>query len=212
MRPLIVALTIASLGAGAAKPPTVIFLHGRIVEEAGERPTSPEFGVYEYHAILDKLRAAGFTVLSERRAKDTDPDQYARHVADQVTSLIRAGTPPSSITVVGFSKGSGIALISSSLLANPSVNFVFMAGCSEGAFNRPDFHVTGRMLSLYEASDELAGSCAALFAREGKGSVHAERRINLGLGHGTFFQPRSEWLDPAIDWVRTASDVTSSNR
>lgn len=202
---LFLAALVVVICASPAPAPTVIFLHGRIVEEGGERPTSPEFGVYEYQAILGRLRAAGFTVLSERRPQGTDIDQYARHIVDQVNGLIAAGTPPASITVAGFSKGGGIAIVSSSLLGNPSVNFVFMAACGDWASDRPDFHVTGRMLSLYEASDDLGRSCAPLFSREGRGSVHDERELNLGLRHGTFFQPRPEWIDPLIDWIRSAA-------
>jgi len=37
----------------------LIFLHGRIVEDEGARPTHPDFGVYEYAAILDALAARG---------------------------------------------------------------------------------------------------------------------------------------------------------
>lgn len=203
---LLLATTLLTLRASGPSQPTVIFLHGRIVEEAGERPTSPDFGVYEYHAILDALRSAGFTVVSEARPRGTDVDRYARHVVQQVEGLIKSGTPPARITVMGFSKGSGIAIISSALLGNPAVNFVFMAACNDWAFKRGDLHVTGRILSLYEASDPFGLSCAPLFSREGRGSTHAERQLNTGLRHGAFFKPRREWLDPAIDWIRTAPD------
>ncbi len=33
----------------------VFYLHGRIIEEAGPRPTHPELGVYEYEEILENL-------------------------------------------------------------------------------------------------------------------------------------------------------------
>ena len=48
----------------------LFYLHGRIVEE-GRRPTSPQFGVYEYDKILETFRARGFVVISEQRPKGT---------------------------------------------------------------------------------------------------------------------------------------------
>ena len=180
----------------------VIYLHGRIVEEAGRRATHPDFGVYEYDAILDSLRHAGLTVLSEQRPKGTDSDVFAARVVRQVDSLIARGVSPSTITVMGFSKGGWIAILASSVLNNPSVSFVFMAACGPWAFEKPDLHVTGRMLSIYETSDSLGVSCAPMFARRGSGSVTREIALSEGRQHGTFFQPRAAWLVPAAAWAR----------
>jgi hypothetical protein len=189
----------------AAAPPGrryAIYLHGRIVEEGGRRPTDPRFGVYEYDAILDSLRQAGFVVLSEQRPPKSDSEIAAVHVADQVDSLLRLGVPPSAITVIGFSKGGWIAILASSRLHNPALSFVFLAACGPWAFERADLHVTGRLLSVIESSDSLGVSCAPMFQREGLGSRHREVALHLGLGHGTFFQPRRDWLVPVVAWAR----------
>src|SRR6186713_172794 len=45
----------------------VIYLHGRIIEDQGRRPTSPVWGVYEYDQILARLATDGATVVSEQR-------------------------------------------------------------------------------------------------------------------------------------------------
>jgi hypothetical protein len=180
----------------------VIYVHGRIVEEEGCRPTDAAFGVYEYDAILDSLRRAGLVVLSDQRPPRTDSDSFATHVARQVDSLLGLGVSPQAITVIGFSKGGWIAILASSRLQNPAVSFVFMGACGPWAFERPDLHVAGRLLSLYETSDSLGVSCAPMFARRSPGSRSREIALSVGLGHGTFFQPRSAWLRPALAWAR----------
>jgi len=197
---LFVALLSASSQSQA--PRYVIYLHAKIVEEEGvRRPTDPAFGVYEYDAILDSLRHAGFVLLSDQRPSGTDSDSFAIRVAQQVDSLLRLGVSPRAITVMGFSKGGWIAILASSRLHNPAISFVFMGACGPWAFERPDLHVRGRLLSLYETSDSLGVSCAPLFARRSPGSHIRELGLSLGLGHGTFFQPRSAWLGPAIAWA-----------
>jgi hypothetical protein len=191
---------LASPGRAQSPPRYLIYLHGRIIEDEGRRPTSPDFGTYEYDAILDILRRSGFVALSDRRPPGTDSDSFATHVAQQVDSLLRLGVSPQAITVVGFSKGGWIAILASSRLHNPALSFVFMGACGPWAF-QPDLHVTGRLLSLYETSDSLGVSCAPMFANRSPGSQIREIPLSLGLGHGTFFQPRSAWLDPVLAWA-----------
>ncbi|MBI1745851.1 MAG: alpha/beta hydrolase [Acidobacteria bacterium] len=179
----------------------VIYLHGRIIEDQGRRPTHPTWGVYEYQKILDALATGGTTVISEQRPPMTDMDQFAAHVADQVRQLLHAGVRPERISVVGFSKGGGIATRASALLENPRVNFVLLAACGDGDFRGVNRRVWGRILSVYEASDEDGRSCAELFAKAGATGTRSEIRINRGERHGTFFRPHVEWLDPLRRWV-----------
>lgn len=61
----------------------VIYLHGRIIEDKGPRPTHEQWGVYEYRKILETLASAG-TVISEQRRPGTDMDRFAEHVVGQV--------------------------------------------------------------------------------------------------------------------------------
>lgn len=207
-RPLPALLLLAAACASPPPPeppavrPHVIYLHGRIIEEEGRRPTSPEFGTYEYDAILDAMREAGFEVLSDQRPPGIPVDTFATRLVGQVDSLLQAGVPADSITVIGFSRGGAIAILASARLQDPAVGFVFMGACGPWAFDRPELRVTGRILSLYETSDTLGTSCAPLFERSGAGSVTREVATSLGLGHGTFFQPRPEWLAPALAWAR----------
>ena len=179
----------------------VIYLHGRIIEDQGRRPTHPTWGTYEYQQILDRLAAGGLIVVSEQRPPMTDMDMFASHVADQVRALLRAGVPPEQVSVVGFSKGGGIAMRTSALVQNPRVNFVFLAACGDGDFSGIDIKVWGRILSVYEASDEVGRSCQSLFAKSGANGERSEVRINLGEEHGAFFRPHDEWLTPVLRWV-----------
>ena len=180
----------------------VIYLHGRIIEDKGRRPTDATWGVYEYQQILESLAADGLVVVSEQRPPMTNMDRFAAHVAHQVRELLRAGVPPERISVVGFSKGGGIAMRASALLQNARINFVFLASCGDGDFSRSSLKVWGRILSVYEASDDVGRSCASLFAKSGSTGERKEIEINIGGGHGAFFRPRAEWLTPIIRWVQ----------
>ena len=199
---LFLSVLLGASGQAQTAPRYAIYLHPRIVEEDGHRrPTDPAFGTYEYDAILDTLRRAGLVVLSDQRPPKTDSDSFAAHVSQQVDSLLRLGVSPHAVTVIGFSKGGWIAILASSRLRNPAVSFVFMGACGPWAFERPDLHVTGRLLSIYETSDSLGVSCAPMFARRRPGSQTREIALSLGLGHGTFFQPRWAWLGPVLAWA-----------
>jgi hypothetical protein len=179
----------------------VIYLHGRIVEEQGPRPTHPDWGVYEYQKILDTLAAPGLTVISEQRRSGTDMDSFAKHVAGQVRKLLAAKVPAANITVAGFSKGGGIAIRTSALLKNDQVNFVFLGACGDGDFSGSTLDVRGRILSIYESSDEIGRSCAQLFAKSKGTGERKEIKIETGKHHGAFFEPRKEWTGPLLAWI-----------
>ncbi|HET8946203.1 MAG TPA: hypothetical protein VFQ07_04410, partial [Candidatus Polarisedimenticolia bacterium] len=182
----------------------LIYLHGRIVEEQGRRPTHPTYGIYEYDKILEALAGHGAVVISEQRPAQTDVDKFAARVVDQVRTLLGAGVPPERVTVAGFSKGGGIAIRASAFLKDPRVNFVFMAACGDGDFDRADLAVQGRILSIYEANDEIGRSCKNLFGRGAAPGERSEVEVRVGDHHGTFFRVHKEWLDPLLRWVETA--------
>jgi hypothetical protein len=180
----------------------VIYLHGKIIEDQGvERPTSPEFGVYEYEAILTALAEEGLHVISEVRTRDADPFGHARQLTDNIQDLLDAGVQPGYITIVGVSKGGGIAILTAALLQNDHVNFVFLAGCGEEVLSNPDLTIAGRILSIYEKSDDMAVSCQPLFDRSSTGSTFEEIHLDTGLGHGEFYTPRPEWTEPTVGWA-----------
>ena len=179
----------------------VLYLHGQIIERAGRRPTHPQFGIYEYDEVLRALSGSGRVVVSEQREAGTDVAEYADYVAAQVRALLASGVPPSQITVVGFSKGGRIAIGTSSLLDEP-INYVFMAACNRGVFDDPSLQATGRVLSIYEESDEIGVSCSPLFERSSSVTATAEVRISTGARHGAFYRPRPEWIAEVLRWVQ----------
>jgi len=179
----------------------LFYLHGAIIERAGVRPTHPQFGIYEYQEILDVIAGRGFVVISEARPAATDGKAYAATVARQVRALITGGVPPEHITVVGFSKGGGIAITVSSILSEDRLNFVFMGACGPWLDARPEIVPHGRLLALREASDNLVGSCDGLFSRSAGDGERDEITLELGGGHGAFYRPRPEWVEPVIEWA-----------
>ena len=179
----------------------LFYLHGAIIERAGVRPTHPKFGIYEYRKILEVFAEHGLVVISEARPAGTDGAVYAKKVANQVRALLAAGVPSKHITVVGFSKGGGIAITASSILSEERLNFVFMGACGPWLDKRPELVPHGRLLALREASDDIVGSCDALFDRMAGEGDREEITLELGGGHGAFYRPRPEWVHPVVEWA-----------
>jgi hypothetical protein len=180
----------------------IIYLHGRIIEDRGRRPTDSRWGIYEYDKILEELAKDGAVVISEQRPPNTDVNTFAAHAADQVQQLLKAGVAPERVSVIGFSKGGGIAIRTSALVRNPRVNFVLLAACGDGDFRKSDLKLWGRTLSIYEESDEVGRSCAGLFGKSGDTGERREERLTIGGGHGAFYRPHDEWLSSLRRWVR----------
>jgi len=183
----------------------IFYLHGKIVEDQGENAFDKinGYGAYEYKTIVDAFKKKKFKVISEVRARNTDPKEYSKKVVKQVDSLINKGINPGSITVVGASKGSMIAMLVSSYLKNKKVNFVFMAACNDYTLNQfPDITFYGNILSIYERSDEIGKTCAS-FKEKSPGSIgrYKEIELNTGLKHGFIFRPLAEWMNPTVEWA-----------
>lgn len=185
----------------------MFYLHGKIIEDQGIPAISPEYGEYEYEAILERLSSYGFTLISEPRPKNTDGMAYARKIAGQVATLLDAGVPAKNVTVVGASKGAGIAIYVSHYLENKDVNFVVMAICHPDevkALKQGQIFLYGNILSIYDSADEFAGSCQDLFSfSEEKGITrHEEVVLSIGTGHGILYQPLDEWVVPTVQWAK----------
>jgi len=179
----------------------IIYLHGKIIEDRGPRPVDSRFGVYDYPAILDKLASRGAHVISAQRPSGTDSNEYAGVVVAQVEQLIRDGVPPGNIVVMGFSKGGAIAIHVSSFLRRPQVRFVLLAACWPRP-DEPQLRLTGRVFSVYETSDTLAGnSCVPFTEHADKPQSFREIHISTGRSHGAFYTPMKEWVVPVLDWI-----------
>jgi len=202
----LLAIQPAALESFPAKPDRagryILYLHGRVMEEQPSRRPTTAFGTYEYDAILTALGRDGAVVASAVRPKDTDVVAYAGKAVADLQRLIAAGVPPGHIGVVGASKGSWIATLASSQLDQPEVGFVLLGTCTPLLIERHAPRISGRVLSIYESSDELGQSCASLQARGGRLSAFREIRLETGLKHGFLYAPLEVWVGPALDWLK----------
>jgi len=185
----------------------MFYIHGKIIEDQGIPAVSPEFGEYRYEEILKTLQSYGFEIISEQRPKNANGWEYAQITAKQVSELIEAGVPPSSITVVGASKGAAIAAVVSHLVGNPEVNYVLLGTCHPTLveeWKQGGLILSGNILAIYDfEDDEYSGSCEELFSlAEGKGlNHHVELILQVGTGHGILYQPLPEWVLPTVKWA-----------
>jgi hypothetical protein len=185
----------------------LFYLHGKIIEDQGLPAISPDFGEYEYQAILKKLESNGFVVISEQRSRDTVSAEYASRVTDQIKTLQDAGVPAEHITVVGASKGAGIAATVSSLLEDSKINFVLLGFCAPDTVRelvQDRISLYGNVLAIRDSVDDLSGSCQELYDfSEGRGlGRHDEIVLNIGTGHGILYIPLDEWIQPTVEWAK----------
>lgn len=180
----------------------LFYLHGAIIETQGIRPTSPKHGVYEYEKIVETLKNKGFIVISEARKGKVHTGRYAQTIALQVDKLLKAGVPPSNITVVGASKGGMIAMQLSTILANKEINYVLLACCVDAAYYRFDIALTGNILSIYDEKDEQVMSCQKFIDKSPGVADYKEIVLTLGTGHGFLYRPIKEWVDPVVEWAK----------
>jgi len=181
----------------------LFYMHGRAIEEGGPRAKS-----YRYSSTLEELAKRGFVVIGEERSPVRN-DVYADKVAGQVRKLLAAGVPAKNITVAGHSKGGLIAMLVMSNLANTDVAYVNFAGCIKGVSESQGYlkfaehrapRARGQLLSAYDRSDEVAGSCKQALDRM-KGAVVVERVLDIGGGHELFYSPKAQWLDVLQSWA-----------
>jgi hypothetical protein len=177
-----------------------LFMHNYYVEKNGP------LGDCKYNEILASFVERGFVVISEVRTGKIIPCTYAEKVVRKVKTLLDSGVPPQNITVGGHSKGGVISLCVASALDNSKVNFVVMAGCEIASVKKyemyPDFNkLKGRILSIYAASDTIAGSCKEAFSMATKELVKTEITLENDAGHKLFFVPGDIWLEPIIKWI-----------
>jgi pimeloyl-ACP methyl ester carboxylesterase len=215
---LAVALLAPTILSAAATPPTagviltdvpasvdtgarhVLYLHGRILELQGRNAVSPDFGPYQYDAILQAFAGRGFTVISEVRQGDAGAPFVAK-VAGQVRRLLAAGVPPQHVTVVGASKGGFLTLAAAAEIGEAELSYVVLAGCGPSTVDLGP-KLKGRILSIYDEKDRFSPSCEETFRKAPGLGAHKEIVLKLGVDHGLLYRPREEWIGPAVEWAR----------
>jgi hypothetical protein len=184
----------------------LFYLHGKIIEDKGPEAVHPVFGRYDYHTITKTLADKGFVVISEVRSKNIPPQEYAQIVVKQVRNLLIKKVPPTHLTVVGASKGAGIAVIVSHLLNNEKIRYVLLAICNPhmiDTWQQNDICISGNVLSIFDYKDSMVGSCQSFFTRcQGKAlQKYHEIELKLGSGHGFLYQPLPAWIEPTVAWA-----------
>lgn len=176
----------------------IFYLHGSVEENEGS--------TYKYEAAVEAIAESDAEVISEIR-DDTDPNDYAKKLKNQVDGLISKGVPAGNITVSGFSKGSIIALAAAGVIQNPGVNYVLLAGCSDylnDKYSVDTEKAVGRILSIYDSEDEKFGSCSGMISGSDKLKFE-EIELDSGKGHKLFRIPKEkfieQWRDPLVDWA-----------
>jgi hypothetical protein len=198
-------LAVMSAAAEESEPAQrhIVYLHGAIVEQ-GLPAISPRYGAYEFERIVTALEESGASVHAPLRSAPVDVEAHAGEIAEHVKSLMEAGTNPSDITVFGASKGAYIAMRVNQRLGDTALNYVLLAGCSEGivaAQLANGAELYGRVLTVRDSLDtRIAGSCAELAAASASLSEFREIVVETGLEHGLIYTPRPEWLSPALAW------------
>lgn len=181
----------------------LFYMHGVAIEQGGPRAKS-----YDYSWILNELARRGFVVIGEERSRVRN-DVYAQKVAGQVRKLLSAGVPAKNITVAGHSKGGMITMLVMTMLPHPDIAYVNFAGCGrEGSgfegylqfAKQRGAMARGRLLSAYDRTDQIAGSCKPALDKM-TNAVVTERELDIGGGHELFYSPKSEWVDILQAWA-----------
>ncbi len=180
----------------------VFYSHGLIVEGINSRPVNPRWGTYEFPMIKEALSDEEYNLIAYHRAKNTKPKIFAKKLASDVSLLIKKGVPAKNISLIGFSRGGAITILTSNLLANNDVNFVILAGCGRYLKNDSDLVLHGNIYSMFETSDSV-GSCQFLIDRSTGVTNFTEKSISTGKEHGAFYTPLVEWLIPVKNWLKS---------
>lgn len=184
----------------------VFYSHGLIVEGDNPEPVHPAYGKYEFPRIKQALYdIGGFNLIALHRPANLSFEHHTLTLKNWIYSLLDAGVPASSITLIGFSRGAQITASVASDLRDIGINTVLMAVCIGGdAEAFADAGLGGHLLSIYESSD-VPGSCSGLAGRSELAS-YQEVEIATGRSHGAFYQPLGEWMEPLSSWLGQRSN------
>jgi hypothetical protein len=178
----------------------VFYSHGYIVEGTNPEPIHSRWGKYTFPAIKQALaEGANFHLIAHHREENADFTQYVRLLTAQVRQLMSAGVPPSNITLIGFSRGGNLTVHAAERLHNNQLNILLLGTCNLSLLKK-DITLYGRILSIYEASDD-ARSCQKLANASKTYSSFKEIEIDTGLEHGAFYRPIPEWIHPVRLWI-----------
>ncbi len=193
-------LLLAGLaGRTAQAEDLVIYLHNAWYEKHKGGEPHPKFGVYD----MDGIKAAlGQEVSFEapERAAGLSPSAAAEALVNRLEDKIAQGRDPWTVKVIGASKGAYIAMLASELMRKPAVRWVLVGGCNPKRLRGREPELTGRVLSIYETSDTVAGPCPTGTPLTRSTQSFRQISINAGTNHGFLFTADPAWVGPAKDW------------
>ena len=199
----VLALTAAwSVGGSpaAADQQTIVFLHNAWFERHKNGEAHQQFGVYDFAGIRDAL-GRNAQVIAPERDPNAQPHAEALEVVELIESLMDDGMEASDIKIVGASKGAFIAQLASEQIAEPTLRWVLVGGCHVRRLaSGPAPKMSGRVLSIYDTSDQMAGPCRDFPALTEETVRFEERSVETGRGHGFQFSADEAWIAPARDW------------
>ena len=179
----------------------MFYSHGWIVEGSNPTPTHPKLGTYEFPAIKQALADPDYHLIAYHRPKNTDPMQYARKLEADINTLIKHGVTAENITLVGFSRGGEITVLTSTLLKSDKINFALLGTCASELKKQPQYKLYGKVYSVFETTDSVK-SCQFLVQRDLTAHSFEEIAITTGRGHGAFYLPREQWICPLKNWIK----------
>jgi hypothetical protein len=190
----------------------ITYIHGSGIDTGGQWETD------NFHWVVKALADRGFTVIGEKRVQGMisripeDLEAYAEKMTKSIQKLIDAGIPPANITVVGYSRGGVIAIITSGILARSDISYVLNAGCLSDTGRAKKYaplfvekyasKMKGRFLSLTDSEDPDASSCSRYFDKAAQPLEHNEIVLNTGNRHETFGKPADAWVKPLVDFAK----------
>jgi hypothetical protein len=192
-------MAMSSASKSASSGELIIYLHNAWYEMHKDGTPHPKFGVYDLDGIRSVL-GENAELMTPERGAHVDPSAAAAMLVKTVRAELAAGRPASAIKVIGASKGGILAMHASAHLNEPDIRWVVIGSCSDVAFSPRAPRMTGRVLSIYEASDSIGKSCSrnATFSEATK--MYEEIRTETGLDHGFLFRADPSWVKPALAW------------
>jgi len=144
-----------------------------------------------------------YNLIVYERTPYTNPKNYSANLAAQINELISHGVKPENITLLGFSDGGVISILTSLKLKNDNINVIILAGCAGIVKVDPSIEVYGHVYSIYDNEDVLAGSCQYLIDRSKHNKSFTELAINTGEGHTAFKMVLTDWIEPVKRWINS---------
>jgi hypothetical protein len=92
-------------------------------------------------------------------------------------------------------------MLVSMLMKNRDLNFVLMGNCNDGTLRERKVDLWGNVLSIFDATDDIGGTCQKFFDKANGLNKRKEVELKTGLGHGFLYRAMKEWIDPASAWA-----------